>query len=44
MSKVPYKKLQGILSEDGFILLDALPSIELVHTIRIQLPFGIKGD
>lgn len=38
------KAYEDILSGKGFSLMEALPSIELVHTIRIQTPVGLKGD
>lgn len=38
------KSYQEILSGNGFLLTEALPSIELAHNIRTQLPIGIKGD
>ena len=38
------KSYEAILAGNGFTLLDALPSIELVHKIREQVPVGLKGD
>jgi UDP-N-acetyl-2-amino-2-deoxyglucuronate dehydrogenase len=38
------KSYEAILSGDGFGLMEALPSIELVHNIRSIVPVGIKGD
>ncbi|MEJ7820749.1 MAG: Gfo/Idh/MocA family oxidoreductase [Chitinophagaceae bacterium] len=38
------KSYQAILLNAGFPLLDALPSINLVHKIRSQSPVGLKGD
>ncbi|MFL5808399.1 MAG: Gfo/Idh/MocA family protein [Flavisolibacter sp.] len=38
------KSYQSILSGKGFGLLEALPSIELVHMIRTQAPIGLKGE
>lgn len=38
------KSYQAILDGNGFNILEALPSIELVHSIRNQTPVGIKGD
>ena len=38
------KSYEAILSGNGFPLMEALPSIELVHNIRSQVPIGIKGD
>jgi UDP-N-acetyl-2-amino-2-deoxyglucuronate dehydrogenase len=38
------KSYDKILSGEGFPLMEALPSIELVHNIRSQIPAGIKGD
>ena len=38
------KSYEAILSGNGFSLTDVLPSIELVHSIRTQLPIGIKGE
>jgi UDP-N-acetyl-2-amino-2-deoxyglucuronate dehydrogenase len=38
------KSYEAILSGNGFKLMEALPSIELVHKIRSQTSIGIKGD
>lgn len=38
------KSYEAVLSGNGFPLMEALPSIELVHNIRSQVPAGIKGD
>ena len=38
------KSYQAVLSGNGFPLMEALPSIELVHNIRSQVPIGVKGD
>ena len=38
------KSYQAILAGTGFPLIEAMPSIELVHTIRTQTPVGLKGD
>jgi UDP-N-acetyl-2-amino-2-deoxyglucuronate dehydrogenase len=38
------KSYEGILSGNGFGLMEALPSIELVHAIRTQAPIGLKGE
>lgn len=38
------KSYQQILDGHGFKLIEALPSIELVHTIRTTVPVGVKGD
>lgn len=38
------KSYQHILSGSGFALAEALPSIELAHTIRTAEPVGLKGD
>jgi UDP-N-acetyl-2-amino-2-deoxyglucuronate dehydrogenase len=38
------KSYQGILEGNGFNLTEALPSIELAHSIRTQKPIGAKGD
>lgn len=38
------KSYNAILSGDGFSLMEALPSIELAHDIRSQVPTGLKGD
>lgn len=38
------KSYQQILGGNGFSLMDALPSIELAHQIRTQLPVGPIGD
>lgn len=33
-----------ILNKQGFTIKDALPSIEIAHTIRNTVPIGLKGD
>ena len=38
------KSYQAILSGNGFELTEALPSIEVAHNIRSQIPIGLKGD
>jgi UDP-N-acetyl-2-amino-2-deoxyglucuronate dehydrogenase len=38
------KSYQAILDGKGFNLVEALPSIELAHDIRTQVPVGLKGD
>jgi UDP-N-acetyl-2-amino-2-deoxyglucuronate dehydrogenase len=38
------KSYVAILSGNGFSLMEALPSIDLVHNIRSAVPIGIKGD
>jgi UDP-N-acetyl-2-amino-2-deoxyglucuronate dehydrogenase len=38
------KSYESILDGKGFNLTEAMPSIELVHDIRIQTPVGLKGD
>ena len=38
------KSYEAILAGNGFNLVEAMPSIELVHTIRTQTPVGLKGD
>ncbi len=38
------KSYEAILSNTGFSLLEALPSINLVHKIRTQSPVGLKGE
>lgn len=38
------KSYEAILAGNGFTLPEALPSIELAHTIRKQAPVGLKGD
>lgn len=35
---------QHILSQKGFTLNDARPSIELAHQIRYSAPIGVRGD
>ena len=42
--KLHTKSYEAILSGNGFPLLDALPSIELVHKIRTLIPVGVRGD
>lgn len=43
-SNLHTKSYESILSGNGFDLMEALPSIQLVHDIRSQIPTGIKGD
>jgi len=38
------KSYKSILDGKGFNLREALPSIELAHQIRMQMPVGFKGD
>jgi UDP-N-acetyl-2-amino-2-deoxyglucuronate dehydrogenase len=38
------KSYESILNGNGFNLSEALPSIQLVHDIRVQSPVGLKGD
>lgn len=38
------KSYEAVLAGNGFSLMEALPSIELVHNIRSQVPVGLKGD
>jgi UDP-N-acetyl-2-amino-2-deoxyglucuronate dehydrogenase len=38
------KSYKAILDGHGFNLREALPSIELAHQIRTQIPIGVKGD
>ena len=38
------KSYENILNGSGFGLLEALPSIKIVHEIRHQIPIGLKGD
>lgn len=38
------KSYEAILGGNGFNLTEALPSIELVHSIRSQTPLGLHGD
>ncbi len=38
------KSYEEIIAGNGFILSEALPSIELVHDVRTQTPVGLKGD
>lgn len=38
------KSYDEIISGNGFSLIDVLPSIELVHSIRTQPAIGIKGE
>lgn len=38
------RSYEEILAGNGFILMDALPSIQLVHDIRTQPPVGVKGE
>jgi UDP-N-acetyl-2-amino-2-deoxyglucuronate dehydrogenase len=33
-----------IIAGEGFGLLDAKPSVEIVHDIRVSTPVGLKGD
>ncbi|HUS00532.1 MAG TPA: Gfo/Idh/MocA family oxidoreductase [Chitinophagaceae bacterium] len=38
------KSYEAILSGKGFPLMEALPSIEVAHNIRSQVPVGLHGD
>ena len=38
------RSYEAILAGKGFNLIEAMPSIELVHTIRTQPPVGLKDD
>lgn len=38
------KSYRQILQGNGFPLLEAMPSIQLVHDIRHAIPAGLKGD
>lgn len=38
------RSYEEILAGNGFPLIEALPSIQLVHDIRTQPPVGLKGD
>jgi UDP-N-acetyl-2-amino-2-deoxyglucuronate dehydrogenase len=38
------KSYEAVLAGHGFNLTEAIPSIELVHDIRIQTPVGLQGD
>lgn len=38
------KSYQAVLKGEGFNLRESLPSIELAHAIRTQVPVGAKGD
>ncbi len=38
------RSYEQILSGDGFGLMEALPSIQIVHDIRHQAPIGLQGD
>ena len=38
------KSYEAVLAGNGFPLMEALPSIEVVHTIRSQEAAGLKGD
>lgn len=38
------RSYEEILAGNGFVLNEALPSIQLVHDIRTQTPVGLKGD
>lgn len=38
------KSYEAILAGNGFKLITAKPSIDVVHTIRHQQPIGLKGD
>lgn len=38
------KSYEAILAGNGFGIKEALPSIELVHSIRTQTPIGLKGE
>jgi len=38
------RSYEEILKGNGFGLMEALPSIQIVHDIRHQAPIGLKGD
>ncbi|WP_445755997.1 Gfo/Idh/MocA family protein [Polaribacter sp.] len=38
------KSYQHILEGNGFTLMEAKPAIDIVHSIRTQVPVGINGD
>ncbi|MBS1683954.1 MAG: Gfo/Idh/MocA family oxidoreductase [Bacteroidetes bacterium] len=38
------RSYEQILNGDGFGLMEALPSIQIVHDIRHQTPVGLQGD
>ena len=38
------KSYEAVLAGNGFSLMEAMPSIELVNNIRSQVPVGLKGD
>ena len=38
------KSYEMILQGNGFRLQEAMPSIDLVHQIRVEEPIGTKGD
>jgi UDP-N-acetyl-2-amino-2-deoxyglucuronate dehydrogenase len=38
------KSYENILNGNGFGLMEAMPSIEIVHDIRHGTPIGLKGD
>ena len=38
------KSYEAILAGKGFKLMEAFPSVELVHTIRTSSPVGARGD
>ena len=38
------RSYEEILTGNGFSLMDAFPSIQLVHDIRTQTPVGLTGD
>lgn len=38
------RSYEQILSGNGFGLMEALPSIQIVHDIRHQAPIGLQGD
>lgn len=38
------KSYEAILAGNGFNLIEAMPSIELVHIIKTQAPVGLNGD
>ncbi|MBS1618795.1 MAG: Gfo/Idh/MocA family oxidoreductase, partial [Bacteroidetes bacterium] len=38
------RSYEQILSGNGFGLMEALPSIQIVHDIRHQVPIGLQGD
>jgi UDP-N-acetyl-2-amino-2-deoxyglucuronate dehydrogenase len=38
------RSYEEILKGNGFGLMEAMPSIRIVHDIRHQVPIGLKGD